>query len=604
MRRVLVTTAFLLAVNSQAAIRVPLSVQKSSGIARVAEPVRSGVPVPRSEQLFSTASLRLLGSGGTPVPARFTVLGRWNAGPNDVRAPVRWVLVDFLADNRWGLAVGTRDFWRKGPQRLAAAADGTVTVEFPSEAYRIYQAMGLMEEVLLNFHPASATPAALRATMVGQLKDPLFAVAPPAWYVGSGAFGELSVAPSVQYPRYDQAMEEHCQQTLAWIDEGHAFGLLNWLDMPSDRWDGALNDQVTWGNSYYDAPQAGIREFARRGEFRWLRDLAFPQIRHCLTTDCFDFDEVEHRFNGISMMRGPHRRTVITGEYHYLESLWDYYYLTGDRRALKRGLQAARSYANAGAWENTFDGGLQTGTLTLRIFSQKLNTLVEAVLANGDNAVRAKMASDAEDFMTFVASPEGSFKNSRATLTTYNSDQAFMVVVLAMPAIWKCHQLTGSPQAREKLTVFPQRILRAHRMSADPASPDYTRSTARCASPRRAAATSPPRPTSGAAVRTTTCMIPASKAWSRPSAARRNSPATARSSRKRGRFTSDACCPVGSPPRGTSQPRNSPSAPQPGWHCWRHRPRQPPPASTAHSGFPTGSGSKWTARSATPTWCK
>ena len=62
--RMLVLGLCCLAFGGVAAIRVPLAVQEFSGIARVAEPIRSGVPIPKSEQLLSTANLRLLAPGG------------------------------------------------------------------------------------------------------------------------------------------------------------------------------------------------------------------------------------------------------------------------------------------------------------------------------------------------------------------------------------------------------------------------------------------------------------------------------------------------------------------------------------------------------------
>ena len=707
--------------SAHAAINVPLTVQEFSGVARTGETVRSGVPVPRREGLLSTSDLRLLDQSGTPVPARFTVLGRWGTGPADTTAPLRWVLVDFatdaaasttnrftltqggpgpvmpavgivetttnitvttgpgrfevskargslleaawldlngdttfaageqiifpandtgsftvtnsvefranntaplsvlvdesgpgratvrvegfhggtgtnvflryvtrmtffsgqsyvhvhhtfiegrvmgsgngdfpdgiiispftraglrlrpsfsgalnaritadsatptvialtngahtasirertptnyvqglryevldnltqietgqrarhawldVSDSTWGLAVSTRDFWRKGPQRLTGAGDGTVTIEFPAEPYTIYQAMGLAEEVLLDFHPASAPVADLRRRSQGFLKDPLFAVASAAWYCGTGAFLELTPVPSTRYPAHDSVLDQHYQQTLAWAEEGHSFGLVNWLDMPIDRFENSLNPHDgAYGNSYYDAPSAEIREFARRGEYRWLRDLAFPQIRHWFTTDCFDTDDPAHTFNGISGSRGVVHRGAFTGEYHYMESLWDYYYLTGDRRALERGMAAARSYAFGSNWPNDYDLGLPGGPgLTGRVISQKLNTLVEAFMASGDTTLHARLVADAEDFLTVVGTPEGFFRGNRQQTNIYVADQAFMQAVLFLPPIWKYHELTGSPAARSKLILTPQRILNHNRLSTNPAAPGY-----------------------------------------------------------------------------------------------------------------------------------
>lgn len=712
---------------SQSPLLVPLTVQEFSGVARTNELVRSGVPMPRHAGLHSTAGLRLLDSGGTPVPARFTVPGRWAAGPADTNAPVRWVLVEFPAsvaalgtnvftltsgggpgptlttltvndtatnitlttgparfeisktrgsllesawldlnadtvfgageqillpandtgpfvvatnteyrgvnaaplstevedggpgratvrvegfhrdgggaplfryvtrlsffagrsdvhvhhtiiegravgsgngdfpaaqvitpftraglrlrpafaalptvrvtadsavpttvsltnaahvlalrqrtptnytqglryellnnaslvetnqrarqawldagDANWGLAVSTRDFWRKGPQQLSAAGDGTVTVEFPSEAYTIYQCMGLAEEVLLDFHPATAPLAALRSRSQGGLKDPLFAVAPGAWYVGSGALGELPAHPCTRYPRFDQVMEQLYQANVAWIDEGHVFGLLNYLDMPTDLFEANTNPhEVFYGNGYYDPCTPQVREFARRGEYRWLRDLAFPQIRHWYTTDCYDVDDtnaVPH--NGISPAHGTAHRSGFVPEYHYMESLWDYYYLTGDRRALERGLTGARTFATAANWRNDFDVGLLVPGQTGRSICQKLNTILEGWLASGDPALRAALVSDTEDFMASYGTPIGFYRYLyRAPTNSFSAGQAFQTAVIFLPLIKKYYEVTGSETARQQLLLGPQRLATHFRASSDPQSPAYLQFT-------------------------------------------------------------------------------------------------------------------------------
>jgi hypothetical protein len=695
---------------ASASLSVPLTLQDFSGVARTAEPVRSGVPIPRAAQLFSIAALRLLGPDGTPVPARFQVLGRWDAGPADGTAPIRWLLVELqahvpaggsrvytlqaggdsapapgaiaiadapeqvtvttgparfvvsrqrgslldevwldrdgdgtfdagervvapgadlgpfvqaagteylgangrpssvlvedagpgratvrvegfhqaragqallryvtrlsffagssavhvhhtviegrvagngnedfeqqvqtpleraglrlrlelagtthvritadavtsaaltsvssaalrqrrvtdwrqpqafelladgvaagsgqratngwldLADSRWGLGVATRDFWRKSPQELHAAGDGTIEVAFPSEPYAIYQAMGYAEEVLLDFHLASAPASELQARAQGFLKDPLFAVAPAAWYSGSEALGELSPAPAALYPRYDEALEEHYEATAAWIDEGHAWGLLNWFDLPADRFDASPDpDQIGWGNSYYNAAGTAIRQLARSGELKWLRDLAGPQVRHWYTTDCYDTDEATHPFNGISGLRGRYHRGGFTGEYHYMEALWDYYYLTGDPRALERGLAAARSYATAPNWRNDYDLGIGEPGLTTRMIAQKIATLHAAYLASGDGGLLAALVESAEDTLAQNGTPEGFVKFSRGAAGSFYAEQGFMMGNLYLPALYHYWRLTGSPAARALLTRAPRRLLEDYRCTA------------------------------------------------------------------------------------------------------------------------------------------
>ncbi len=379
-----------------------------------------------------------------------------------------WAWLD-LSDARWGLSVATRDFWRKGPQRLLAAGDGSVEIQFPAEPYTLYTAMGVAEEVLLDFHPASTGLSTLQSRAHGFLQDPLFPVAPASWYVGSGALGELSLYPSTLYPAYDLFLEDSYQASVSWIEEGHAYGLMNYLDMPIDQYDGAPDPrEVSWGNSYYDPAGAQIREFARRGELRWIRDLAGPHIRHWYTTDCYDTNELDHPMNGTGGARGGYHRMAWTGEYHYMESLWDYYYLTGDPRALEVGLRAAKSFADGFIWANDYDIGIGSGAPSLRSLSMKLNTILEGYLASGDPHLRNVLTADWADFLGVFFTAEQFIQPSRFPSKPYDADQNFMQTLLYLPPLWGYFQLTGDKTARAALANVPRRLLEDYRCHASP----------------------------------------------------------------------------------------------------------------------------------------
>jgi len=81
-----------LSANAEAAtLDVPLTVEESAGVVRRAEPVTSGLPLPRG-LLQDVVRLRLYAPDGRAVPAAFRVVNRWDDGS------VQWVHVDFLAD--------------------------------------------------------------------------------------------------------------------------------------------------------------------------------------------------------------------------------------------------------------------------------------------------------------------------------------------------------------------------------------------------------------------------------------------------------------------------------------------------------------------------
>lgn len=78
-------------------LSVPLRVFNPLDVSRNGEPLTSGVPLPRALGITDTDSLLLVDVSGEAVPAQFTSLARWGASPDDLAAPLRWVLVDFQA---------------------------------------------------------------------------------------------------------------------------------------------------------------------------------------------------------------------------------------------------------------------------------------------------------------------------------------------------------------------------------------------------------------------------------------------------------------------------------------------------------------------------
>ena len=75
-------------------LAVQLRVTETAGIDRFDEPITSGVPIPREQQLIDLSSLCLLDANGTAIPAQFTPTARWGGAVSDT-APVKWLLLDF-----------------------------------------------------------------------------------------------------------------------------------------------------------------------------------------------------------------------------------------------------------------------------------------------------------------------------------------------------------------------------------------------------------------------------------------------------------------------------------------------------------------------------
>lgn len=77
---------------AQAAVDVPLTVRETRGVARVGNPVNSGVPLPKGV-VKDVGELRLLDAAGKVVPASIVPRCRWIGDKS-----LKWVTVHFLAD--------------------------------------------------------------------------------------------------------------------------------------------------------------------------------------------------------------------------------------------------------------------------------------------------------------------------------------------------------------------------------------------------------------------------------------------------------------------------------------------------------------------------
>ncbi len=97
--------------------------------------------------------------------------------------------------NGVGMAVGMKDFWRNCPKGLGWS-DGEARLSlFPQEYAGDFSFRAGEEkthEIFLDFFAGDPGGAGVGERMAA-LEDPLFGLAPPEWYAGSGAFGRMAL---------------------------------------------------------------------------------------------------------------------------------------------------------------------------------------------------------------------------------------------------------------------------------------------------------------------------------------------------------------------------------------------------------------------------
>ncbi len=155
-RYVLMLAVIAIAAASAEGLDVPMVLTETAGVARSAEPVTIGVPMPRG-LLKDTSKLCVVGPGGKKIPAQFDVLMCWYPTPKhpDAEKSIRWVLVDFqadvpaggkstyrLTDHGAGPRPGTRVTVRKDAQGVTVNT-GPLKFSVNGRAFRLFDSVVL-----------------------------------------------------------------------------------------------------------------------------------------------------------------------------------------------------------------------------------------------------------------------------------------------------------------------------------------------------------------------------------------------------------------------------------------------------------------------------
>ncbi len=77
---------------------VPVTVRERAGVARAAEPITFGLPLPESLGIRDPKALVAQDARGQAAPVQMAVVARWKGSPADQTKPIKWLLVDLQAD--------------------------------------------------------------------------------------------------------------------------------------------------------------------------------------------------------------------------------------------------------------------------------------------------------------------------------------------------------------------------------------------------------------------------------------------------------------------------------------------------------------------------
>ncbi|MFC1718891.1 hypothetical protein ACFL6S_34890 [Candidatus Poribacteria bacterium] len=281
------------------------------------------------------------------------------------------------------MAVLVRNFWQMYPKTLTVGKNGIEIGIMPplksdqyvnreEPEYRLYYDMkdGLYKlkgGVAKRHEFWILSPEDVGKLSQGEFSGSAIAVAPPEWYAESSAMGRF--IPEVEHTNltgeaaglvemYDEAVEKGFGGYLANREKNHEYGMLNFGDWWGER-------RINWGNIEYDTQHAFFLQFVRSGDFRYF--LAGEQAeRHNM-----DVDTVWHGRNRglvyshcIGHTGNYYSKSPVEGQgsprgghsisHAWLEGHQDYYFLTGDRRALATAEMIAHRYDSYGTRDYDF----------------------------------------------------------------------------------------------------------------------------------------------------------------------------------------------------------------------------------------------------------
>ncbi len=279
-----------------------------------------------------------------------------------------------------GMAVGLREFWQNWPTAISCDRIRIcleLCPDLPADLYadkpleeenKLYYAVrdgfhtfkvGVAKTHELAINYFDGKPDAERLTQFFQaFEEPLLAVTPPAHASDSKALGSFPPSAPDRYFGYDPWLDRALQHHLQRRDQIREYGMLNYGDWYGER-------SVNWGNLEYDLAHGMFVQYLRTGDRRYFAR-GEQAARHHIDVDVIHATNpflknpwgaapqvgemwlhcLNHTGGYYEDAPLPVSRTYQMGHSTNFGHVWvggdfEYYLLTGDRRAREVAIQAA-----------------------------------------------------------------------------------------------------------------------------------------------------------------------------------------------------------------------------------------------------------------------
>ncbi len=147
-------------------------------------------------------------------------------------------------------------------------------------------------------------------------------------YRSAKVFPEIFLDKAEQIPEIEEAFIRRMDT------RGKAYGILHWGDVPDMHYtkQGRGNGELVWCNNEYDFPHTAMLMYARTGERRMM-DYLLVAARHWFDIDICRATDDEYRMFAQIIHSARHVSGKVEISHEWVEGLFDYYHLTGDKFA-------------------------------------------------------------------------------------------------------------------------------------------------------------------------------------------------------------------------------------------------------------------------------
>lgn len=237
----------------------------------------------------------------------------------------------FFADwnnGEGGICATLFQAYQNYPKALKADKNG-ISIKIVPENYKIkfLRGMAKTHTFFIHLHSKDVTKEELNIRSL-QFQMPDRPYLDTKTYKNAKVFPDIFLEKSEQIKEYEQAFIYKMDS------RGKAYGIINWGDVPDMHYtkQGRGSGELVWVNNEYDFPHTAMLMYARTG-YRRMLDYMLVSARHWLDIDICRCSDDELRLFGQIEHSARHVSGKIEISHEWVEGLFDYYHVTGDKFA-------------------------------------------------------------------------------------------------------------------------------------------------------------------------------------------------------------------------------------------------------------------------------